>query len=296
LLLIAAPALAQTPDLTVCGENKPFSLVSAQPAEGVGEITYKWYENDIPIDNSNTASICIAEGRAGGTYAYVRKASSEACPEEAASNTYRVRVVATPAPTLTRSAETVCAGHGAITFTATGGIGTYEWSCTGDRFNCSGIGAITQTTPTSGNAIGTYTASVRSVNTSNGTSCYSEYSSLSAVHLGRAGLGQAPTICGCSALLCPVDGVCTPMPFDCQACRALCEAAGMTEGVRVRDLGTSSAFCVCIGERMPDTQSCLDQNGEVRRARTANLNSCTPQLNEIGTYCTSNFSYYSICN
>jgi hypothetical protein len=110
LLLTALPAAAQYIDLQVCGEFRAFSLVSTQPAEGVGEITYKWYENNIPMDNSNTASICITEGRPAGTYAYVRKASNEACPEEAASNTYTVEVVGGIVRTSGNSSQTVTQG------------------------------------------------------------------------------------------------------------------------------------------------------------------------------------------
>jgi hypothetical protein len=204
LLLTALPALAQPYDLQMCGEYRAFSLVSLEPAEGVGEITYKWYENDIPIDNSDTASICIAEGRPAGTYAYVRKASSEACPEEAASTPYTVEVLAAPAaPTLIRSAATVCDGT-AITFTAAGGSGTYEWSCTG--FTCSGDGA-TQTTPTTA---GSYTARVRSVLSSGGATCYSNFTStVAGLGLSAPTVGQAPNICGgCPPGSSEICGVC----------------------------------------------------------------------------------------
>jgi hypothetical protein len=201
LLLIAAPALAQPYDLTVCGENKPFSLVSVEPAEGPGVITYTWDENDIPMDNSNTASICITEGRPAGTYAYVRKASSDACPGEVASTPYTVEVVATPAPTLLRAPGYACDGT-ATTFTATGGSGTYEWSCS--NFTCKGTGA-TQTTSTT---VGTYTASVRSVIPVNGAQCFSDPAILTvAVHaLGAKGEAAGP--CGCGPNLGQYCGFC----------------------------------------------------------------------------------------
>jgi hypothetical protein len=167
-MLLCCPALAQTPNLKVCA-NQGFSLVSAEDADGIKPITYEWYENGTPIINSNTTSLSFSAGKATpGIYQYVRKASNAACTE-LPSNTYTVEVLPPPAaPTLTRSAATFCAGN-AITFTATGGSGTYAWNCS--SFTCSGSGD-TQTTPTT---TGTYAARVRSVIESGSVSCYSAY-------------------------------------------------------------------------------------------------------------------------
>jgi hypothetical protein len=241
--------MAQPYDLTVCGENKPFSLVSVEPAEGPGVITYTWYENGGTI-TGNEASICITEGRPAGTYAYVRKASSDACPGEVASNPYTVEVVATSAPTLTRSAETVCAGN-AITFTATGGSGTYEWSCSG--FTCSGDGS-TQTTPT---GAGSYSASVRSVLSLNGAACFSDPTPIVPTYVRPPGaLGENSSPCGCVAGLNVVSGKCC-YTQDCTGCIATCSALGMAAGVYLTSDGSQ---CRCE-TKSEDDRNVIRSNG-----------------------------------
>ena len=92
LLLATAPAFAQTPDLQVC-EGQGFMLTSKADAQSIsGGVTYTWYENGIPIDDSNTPSISIPEGREASTYKYVRWVASDACSDGVPSNTYTVVV------------------------------------------------------------------------------------------------------------------------------------------------------------------------------------------------------------
>jgi hypothetical protein len=167
----AAPALAQgAPHLQVCA-NQGFALVSAEPASGIEPITYEWYENGIPIENSNTASISIAAGKAtAGTYQYVRKAANSACT--LSSNNYTVEVAALP--TITRSGGdasqtvTVNTAITTITYTASDATGIFLSSGTlppdvtgtpnGTVFTISG-------TPS---ATGTFSYAVAASHTSNG--------------------------------------------------------------------------------------------------------------------------------
>jgi hypothetical protein len=96
LFTATAPVFAQ---LQVCA-NQGFALVSAEPASGIEPITYEWYENGIPINNSNTASISIAAGKAtAGTYQYVRKAANSACT--LSTDSYTVEVLAAPVISIT---------------------------------------------------------------------------------------------------------------------------------------------------------------------------------------------------
>jgi hypothetical protein len=133
LLCLAVPALAQY-DLTVCA-NKGFTLASVADAAGVEPVTYQWYENGSPIENSNTATISIPEGgKAPGAYAYVRVAANSACT--LSSNTYTVVVNELPAAPTTASANSRC-GSGAVTFSATPGT-----DCTIDWYDASTGGSI----------------------------------------------------------------------------------------------------------------------------------------------------------
>jgi hypothetical protein len=79
--LFLCPALPAQAQLQVC-TDQGFSLVSAEPADGptgLGAITYTWYENSTPINNSNTASLSIPAGKAApGMYEYVRMARNTA--------------------------------------------------------------------------------------------------------------------------------------------------------------------------------------------------------------------------
>jgi hypothetical protein len=119
--------LAQTPNLLVC-DTKGYTLTSVADASGAG-LTYEWYENNVAIDNSNTASITIAAGKTAGVYTYVRKASSTDCATEVASNPFVVVVWAPTAPTVTPSAVEVCYGTN-VEFTASGSEAgaTYSWT------------------------------------------------------------------------------------------------------------------------------------------------------------------------
>jgi hypothetical protein len=101
-------------------------------------------------------------------------------------------------PSLSRSAASTCAGT-AITFTASGGSGSYDW---GGYFSGNGS---TKTTPTSA---GAYTAQVRSVQTSNGITCYSAYtSSVTGTITAPGSNGQAAT-CGCATGTINCSGTC----------------------------------------------------------------------------------------
>ena len=92
LLLLTAtfPALAQTYDLEVCvGEG--FTLISTTDAPSASPVTYTWYENDVELPNSNTASLGLL-AKPEGTYTYVRMAANEDCVD-VPSNTYKVQVL-----------------------------------------------------------------------------------------------------------------------------------------------------------------------------------------------------------
>jgi hypothetical protein len=123
LFFAATLCRAQNPDLQVCA-SQGFSLISAEDADGVGTITYQWYEDGIPIENSNTTTISIPAGaKTTGTYAYVRVAGNAACT--LSSNTYTVEVTDAPdAPTMS-----------------------------GDGAQCGGVRQISATPGTGGNGI-----------------------------------------------------------------------------------------------------------------------------------------------
>jgi hypothetical protein len=165
LLCPAAPARAQ---LQVCA-NQGFSLVSAEPASGIEPITYKWYENSIPINNSNTASLSFSAGKATtGTYEYVRVAANSACT--LSSNSYTVEVLEAPAAPTAPSANTRC-GSGTVTFSASVPEGvTIDWynAATGGATVTGGYG-VTSFAPTV-TPPATYYAQARIPN----TSCVSE--------------------------------------------------------------------------------------------------------------------------
>jgi hypothetical protein len=154
-----------------------------------------------------------------------------------------VEVLEAPAaPTLTLSAETVCAGN-SITFTATGGSGTYEWSCS--SFTCSGDGA-SMPTPT---VPGSYSAQVRSVTSVAGHSCSSDSSPLVTAFIrSRGSSGQTPdVVCGCEPNLCNANVVCLAHDDDCALCTAMCRVytAGGTPLYQVYRSG-DPAQCRCV--------------------------------------------------
>jgi hypothetical protein len=238
LLTATVPAHAQA-NLTLC-EGQSFMLTST--ADGIGPLTYQWYDISDPaasftVGAPTAVPTLTVTGKAAGTYAYLCEVSNAACALQ--SSSYTVEVVAPPAaPTLTRSAETVCAGS-AITFTAAGGSGSYEWSCTG--FTCSGDGAVMTTTAVPGS----YTAKVRSVHAVTGHSCTSDYSPLLPAYVrspGAAGQVQ-DLLCGCALGLCPINGICSA-PTTCNRCISICTAfVGSTPKevyAQVRD-----GYCCC---------------------------------------------------
>jgi hypothetical protein len=202
LLLFALPAHAQTPNLSLC-EGQNFMLTSdADGPDELGQLTYTWKEGvppQVPGTVTAVPSLTVT-GKPAGTYAYVCEVANSACTLSTSS--YTVEVLPAPAaPTLTQNGPK-CVGT-AITFTASGGSGAYEWSCTG--FTCSGTGA-TQTTPTTAD---TYTARVRTVNTIGSTSCYSAYAPLTgSVLLSPGTASWAPSACGCADGLFERQGYC----------------------------------------------------------------------------------------
>jgi hypothetical protein len=139
LLLGAAPALAQAPaDLLVCKE-KGFTLTSLADAAGASAVTYTWYENGTPINNSNTAALTIPAGsKTPGAYSYARKAANTECAE-AWSNTYTVVVLQSDAPTISVAATPVCEGADVAFTVAPAANTTYTWSVVeGESGNPSG--------------------------------------------------------------------------------------------------------------------------------------------------------------
>jgi uncharacterized protein (TIGR02145 family) len=77
-------------DLQVCAPSG-YALTSVADAVGEGQVTYEWYENGVPLPESNSATYSIAEGKEAGDYAYWRMAANAACT--VSSNTYTVRVI-----------------------------------------------------------------------------------------------------------------------------------------------------------------------------------------------------------
>jgi uncharacterized protein (TIGR02145 family) len=85
---------AQAPaDLEVCALSG-YALTSTADAVGEEPITYEWFENGVPLPESNSATYSIAAGeKVAGDYAYWRVAANAACT--VSSNTYTVRVYGT---------------------------------------------------------------------------------------------------------------------------------------------------------------------------------------------------------
>jgi hypothetical protein len=112
-------------------------------------------------------------------------------------------VVANPStPSLTQNGPK-CAGT-AVTFTASGGSGSYDWS---GQFSGSGN---TKPSPTTA---GNYSAQVRSVTTASGVTCYSGYtSSVTGTVNAPAGYGYGIKVgsCGCATGLVLCGTACAP--------------------------------------------------------------------------------------
>jgi hypothetical protein len=143
IMSIAAGTALTAQDLSVC-YGKGYTLTSTADAVGAEPITYAWYENGVPLPESNSASYSIAEGREAGDYAYWRMAANAACT--VSSNTYTVRVLAAPtAPTnLSSDMATACNGTStSVTLTASGGStgsgAVYEWG-TGNTIGDNSLG------------------------------------------------------------------------------------------------------------------------------------------------------------
>ncbi|MDR0667902.1 MAG: hypothetical protein LBF90_04715, partial [Prevotellaceae bacterium] len=125
--------------------------------------------------------------------------ADEATGCTAVSNAQTTTILTPGAPSLSQSGPT-CAGA-AITFTATGGSGQYDWT---GAF--SGDGA-TKTTATTAN---NYTAAVRSVLAAGETTCYSPYiadvtGAIVAVP-GTPGLSQSGPTCAGAAITFTATG------------------------------------------------------------------------------------------
>jgi hypothetical protein len=142
LLLLSVSAFAQ--DMTVCA-GKGFRLTSSADAVGDLPITYTWYEEGEPMDNSNVASI-IVTGMEPGIYRYMREAANSSCTVQ--SNTYTVKVSNNPSVNI--SPPTTLAEEGTVvvlTATADDCSGcTYTWS-TGET-----TASIDATVPAVGNS------------------------------------------------------------------------------------------------------------------------------------------------
>jgi hypothetical protein len=161
--LLYCPALlsAQTPDLLVCF-GRGYTLTNEVAATGASQVTYAWTESANPVDNSNTASLSVAAGKAPGTYTYVRTASSDDCPDPVSSNAYTVVVVPMPAvPVISASAAEVCHNAADIAFTIPPADNTvYNWSGTDGAPSGTGNGTYTVSGGVTGSKEVTATASV----------------------------------------------------------------------------------------------------------------------------------------
>jgi hypothetical protein len=97
LLLIALPAHAQTPNLSLC-EGQSFMLISsADGPDALGPITYTWYDVTDPATSftvgTNAATLTMpASSVTAGIYTYMCKVANSACT--LSSSTYSVEVAA----------------------------------------------------------------------------------------------------------------------------------------------------------------------------------------------------------
>ncbi|MDR1405678.1 MAG: hypothetical protein LBI89_00550, partial [Prevotellaceae bacterium] len=115
----------------------------------------------------------------------------------------KATIVANPStPSLSQNGPK-CAGT-AVTFTASGGSGSYNWN---GQFSGSGTAKTSPTTA------GSYSAQVRSVTTASGATCYSAYtSSVTGTVNAPAGYGFDIKVgsCGCAAGLVICGPRCAP--------------------------------------------------------------------------------------
>jgi hypothetical protein len=192
--IAAGTAVAQ--DLSVC-EGKGYTLNSTADAVGEEPITYEWFENGVPLPESNSASYTIGAGtRAVGEYKYVRVASNAECPDGVPSNTFTVRVLSAPTGlTLTPSAVTICTGTSAALTAAASGAASY--SINNSTWQITTAFTVSPTSNTS------YTLYVK-----NAAGCSASLTNAAAVTvLFPGGSGQLAT-CGCSGSLNNCEGTC----------------------------------------------------------------------------------------
>jgi hypothetical protein len=201
-----------------------------------GATAHQWKKNGANVTDgsgSTTANYTTAALNANATYTVV--VSNGSC--SVTSNNTLVTVVQTPTtPTVTSSASSVCAGT-AITYTASGGSGTYVWSCTGTNFTCTGNGNRMYT-PT---AAGTYTAKAYAVATLLDASCTSGYSYDVTVTVRSPGAKGEPATCGCIYDNCDNNGTCDYIYKYCSNLTAYCDAIGMHGAVIM--LQDYAGFC-----------------------------------------------------
>jgi DNA-directed RNA polymerase subunit N (RpoN/RPB10) len=164
--------------------------------------TYRLYKDGTAVMNAlpGTGGAATFSGTFAGAGVYTAQVVADRGLCGAAMNGAHT-IVENPlpaVPTLSQNGP-VCAGS-YITFTASGGSGSYDW---GGYFGGSGN---TKTTPTSA---GAYIAQVRSVQTSNGITCYSAFTgNVTGTVIVPAGHGQAINSCGCAAGTLNCGGTC----------------------------------------------------------------------------------------
>ena len=174
LLLLPLAAFAQ---MTVCA-GQGFMITSKADAQSIsGGVTYTWHVsvNDgsyTVVDGQTAASLPVPDGQSeAGTYAYVRYAAGDACPNGVPTTPYTVVVQALPVIESV-SATTVCAGSYTI-ITAEPALdnATYTWTACDNTWtttsNTTTINACTATSSGSvsvesqcKSAISTYTVAV----------------------------------------------------------------------------------------------------------------------------------------
>ena len=206
LLLATAPAFAQTPNLEVCAGDG-FMITSKADAQSIsGGVTYTW---QVSVNNGSytvvpdqtAASLPVPSGLSvAGTYAYVRYAASDACPNGVPTKPYTVVVTKPEAPVL-QSPATVCAGT-PLTFVAVGGSGSYEFTGA-----VSGRGNSLQS---AADSAGTYSAQARSYIEKGTFTCAGQYSApVVGTIRGPGTCGEGPICGGCIEGLFEDRGFCT---------------------------------------------------------------------------------------
>jgi hypothetical protein len=193
-----AGAIAATGQ-TICSGAAVNTIGNSTAASGGdNSITYEWRRNGTSIGNNSPTYIPTAYNTQGGTF--TRWAHDGTCNTAWAQSTgqWILTVIAIPStPTLT--ATTACQGS-YITFTASGGSGSYVWS--GD---ISGSGASVNA---NNNTAGNYTATVYSTSTTNGVTCDSGSTSTTGTITAPASNGQTANACGCGAGTTDCSGTC----------------------------------------------------------------------------------------